>query len=161
MMVLFAGLIAPDGWLLCHGQTIRKDHCPNLCEILPEGTEPGTSIVPDLRGRVAVGEGTGIGLHTRSTGQTDGHEWHSLTNDELPEHDHAVQSNSEAGSVGTPALAFFAASQVDRSGGVPIDTPFHHTANSTGATGILSETGNNAGHNNLMPCIALNFIIKM
>lgn len=61
---LFAGNYAPRGWAFCHGQEIRISGNESLLSIL--GTFYGgdgreTLCLPDLRGRVPVGVGTGPG----------------------------------------------------------------------------------------------------
>lgn len=55
---LFAGLMAPNGWMFCEGQLLAISQNPDLFQVL--GTTYGgngqqTFALPDLRERVAVG----------------------------------------------------------------------------------------------------------
>lgn len=160
MIVLYAGSTAPEGWLLCHGQTIRRNHYPNLCAFLPEGTETGTHLLPDLRGRAVVGQGASTGLSERTIDEHDGREYHSLVSDELPSHGHTVQARNAAAVAATPMDMMFAASLVNRTDNVPLDTPYHHTANASAHADLLVASGENEQHTNMMPFVVLNFIIK-
>jgi microcystin-dependent protein len=73
---LFAGNFAPRGWALCHGQLLPISENQALFSIL--GTTYGgdgrtTFALPDLRGRVAVGQGIASGLTPVKLGeQTNG-----------------------------------------------------------------------------------------
>jgi len=73
---LFAGNYAPRGWALCHGQLLPISKNQALFSIL--GTTYGgdgrtTFALPDLRGRVAVGQGIASGLTPVKLGeQTNG-----------------------------------------------------------------------------------------
>ena len=69
---LFAGNFAPRGWALCEGQLLTISENSALFSIL--GTTYGgdgrtTFALPDLRGRVPVGAGKGIGLEPVRLGQ--------------------------------------------------------------------------------------------
>src|SRR5690349_11780265 len=74
-IVLFAGNFAPRGWALCQGQLLAIAHNSVLFSIL--GTTYGgdgqtTFALPDLRGRVPVGAGTGPGLPEMLQGEQGG-----------------------------------------------------------------------------------------
>ncbi len=61
---LFAGNFAPRGWAFCHGQEMKVTDNQSLYSVL--GTYFGgdgrtTFKLPDLRGRVPIGVGTGPG----------------------------------------------------------------------------------------------------
>lgn len=76
---LFAGNFAPAGWSFCEGQLLPINTNQSLFSIL--GTAYGgdgrtTFGLPDLRGRVPIGPGSGPGLSTYSQGQTGGIEDH-------------------------------------------------------------------------------------
>ncbi len=69
---LFAGNFAPRGWAFCEGQILPISQNTALFSIL--GTTYGgdgrtTFALPDLRGRVPVGAGTGPGLAPVKLGQ--------------------------------------------------------------------------------------------
>ena len=50
--------------------------------------------LPDMRGRVALGYGSGIGLTVRNMGDDGGEETHTLTTAEMPTHNHGYWSYS-------------------------------------------------------------------
>lgn len=137
-IVWFAGADAPDGWLLCDGALYASEVYPELFAAVgyTYGGSGDYFAVPDLRGRMPVGAGSGQGLTPRVLGDTGGEEAHTLTVDELPEHRHEVVQAS--GNVG----AYFAARE---------------TQTGVGYTGY---TGGGQSHNTMPPYIALNAIIK-
>ncbi|MDA8874541.1 tail fiber protein [Winogradskyella sp.] len=74
---MFAGNFAPRGWALCEVQLLAVSSNPALFSIL--GTTYGddgrtTFALPDMRGRVPVGQGNGPGLSDKRLGQLGGSE---------------------------------------------------------------------------------------
>lgn len=134
---------APDGWLLCDGTVVNIADYPRLFAVL--GTTYGgdgttTFGLPDLRGRVPLGVGTGSGLTARSLAATGGEETHQLSVAEMPSHSHlAFAGQATLGSGGT-ARTFFSGSSPNYSGS--------------------EAKGGSGSHNNMQPWLAINFIIK-
>ncbi len=92
---MFAGNFAPRGWYFCQGQELSVAANQALFSVI--GTAYGgngqtTFNLPDLRGRVPLGTGTGPGLTKRTEGQFGGVEMQSLTVNNLPPHNHIVNS---------------------------------------------------------------------
>jgi microcystin-dependent protein len=66
-VVLFAGKEAPPGWLMCHGQQFKHYEYLDLYKVIgnnftPYGMgdfNPNIFCIPDMRGRVPVGEEAG------------------------------------------------------------------------------------------------------
>lgn len=90
---LFGGNFAPRGYAFCDGQLLSINQNPALFAIL--GTTYGgdgrtTFALPDLRGRVPIGPGTGPGLTTVQLGEKFGVEAVSLGVAQLPGHVHDV-----------------------------------------------------------------------
>jgi len=90
-LTYFAGDFAPRGWAFANGQLLPINQNDALFDIL--GTRYGgdgrTSFaLPDLRGRTAIGPGTGPGLSTRNLGQRLGAETSTLDVTGIPSHDH-------------------------------------------------------------------------
>jgi microcystin-dependent protein len=84
---------------MCQGQLLPIDQNTALFSIL--GTTFGgdgrtTFALPDLRGRVAVGVGTGRGLTPVRAGDMGGSEIVTLVEAQMPSHNHGVQENLEA-----------------------------------------------------------------
>ena len=72
---MFAGNYAPQDWAICDGSLLQVQSFEALFVVL--GTTYGgngvtTFGLPDYRGRVPVGQGTGTGLTPRTLGQTMG-----------------------------------------------------------------------------------------
>jgi microcystin-dependent protein/Ca2+-binding RTX toxin-like protein len=83
----FAGNFAPNGTLLCDGRLLSIAEYETLFLVI--GTTYGgdgetTFALPDLRGRVPVGTGTGPGLTTVTLGEAFGVEELTLTQANLP-----------------------------------------------------------------------------
>lgn len=105
--IQFVGFnFAPRGWLECNGQLLAINQYQALFSLL--GTIYGgdgrtTFALPDLRGRSAIGAGTGPGLSTIRQGQRGGAETKVLNTSEIPAHNHpsgtlALPGNTSAGS---------------------------------------------------------------
>lgn len=88
----FWGTILPNGWLWADGSLYEPADYPNLFAAIgyTYGQSGTKFAVPDKRGRVSVGAGTGVDLTSRSLGQTFGEERVTLTNTEMPSHTHSV-----------------------------------------------------------------------
>jgi microcystin-dependent protein len=89
-MTAYAGATAPAGWLLCDGSAVSRTTFSALFSVL--GTTFGvgdgstTFNLPDLRGRVPVGEDGAAGRLSANDvrGNVGGEEKHTLTVGELP-----------------------------------------------------------------------------
>ena len=76
-IILFAGNFAPRGWAFCDGEILAISSYAALFSLL--GTTYGgdgevTFALPDLRGRVPLHPGNGVGLTPRNLGETSGSE---------------------------------------------------------------------------------------
>jgi len=147
---------APKGWLNCAGQAVSREKYADLFSVV--GTTYGvgngstTFNLPNLSGRVVVGQGTGAGLTARAMGSTGGSENHTLITDEMPSHSHT--SNAVGGTVGLiTADGSNTAVGVDSSAVEP---------NLYAAPAALSidSVGGGSAHNNMQPFTVLNYIIK-
>jgi microcystin-dependent protein len=109
------------------------------------GNGSTTFNLPNMAGRVAVGQGSGSGLTPRSMGATGGSETHSLTTEEMPSHSHDVSNTVQKSGANTP-------DGLDN-GGNEIDTV-------TTVTTASASVGDSEPHNNVQPFVVLNYIIK-
>lgn len=94
---LFAGNFAPLYWQYCMGQSMsiaENTALYSLIGTLYGGDGQQSFQLPDLRGRVPVGAGTGIGLPTINVAEADGSEVYMLLTNQMPMHNHAVSSGS-------------------------------------------------------------------
>ena len=149
-----AAINVPGGWLNCDGSslnTITYGYLFNAIGYTYGGS--GTSFnIPDMRGRVGIGAGTGPGLTARSLSATGGEETHTLTTNEMPSHSHT--SNAVGGSLGLiKADGANTANDTDSTPGEPnlYAAPVALTINNTGS-------GN--AHNNMQPFIVVSYLIK-
>src|SRR3954466_13993392 len=90
---LFGGNFAPRGWAFCNGQLLAISQNTALFSIL--GTTYGgngqtTFALPNLRGRMAIGAGTGPGLGAVQLGEQGGTSSVTLTLSNLPAHAHTI-----------------------------------------------------------------------
>ncbi len=114
----YAGASAPTGYLLCDGSSVSSSTYLALHAVISNtyggsaytGASGLNFTLPDLRGRLPMGAGTGAGLNSsgtgapsgtaqtaRTRGQWLGEETHLLTTAELASHTHANTVGSSAG----------------------------------------------------------------
>jgi microcystin-dependent protein len=146
---LFGGDYAPDGWLPCDGRTLSISEYSTLYTLI--GTTYGgdgrsTFALPDLRGRLPVGQGA-----TYALGQTGGAEAVTLSAVQTPVHAHPVQAVVAAGTSGDPTNGIWADAVARSYSTVTPDTTMHPSS--------LSQSGGSQPHGNMMPFFVLNFII--
>jgi microcystin-dependent protein len=92
-VALFAFGYAPNGWAVCNGQLLPISQNTALFSLI--GTYYGgngvtTFALPDLRGRIAINQGTGPGLSTKYIGEYGGSESVILNVSQMPQHSHTV-----------------------------------------------------------------------
>ena len=83
---------APKGWALCNGQLLPINQNQALFSILGiayGGNGQTNFALPDLRGRVPIHWGSGVNL-----GERAGEEFHTVTVNEMPAHNHFVQAST-------------------------------------------------------------------
>jgi microcystin-dependent protein len=141
---MFAGGYAPQGWALCNGQLLPITDNEALFTLI--GTTYGgdgmtTFGVPDMRGRVPISVGNGGGS-SYMLGQKSGDENVTLLTSQMP----------ASGDQPLPTNNVWAAKQVFEKPAA--DTPLVAMS----AAAVLSAGGNQP-HDNLMPFMALTFII--
>lgn len=157
----YAGTAAPTGYLLCDGSAISRTTNSDLFALI--GTDYGvgdgstTFNIPDLRGRVIAGQddmggtsanrltGQAGGVDGDTLGATGGAETHTLTEAQIPSHNHGGIEPS--GGVGT------------NTNGFDVDDPDNGNP-STEVEKFTTNTGGDQAHNNVQPTIILNYIIK-
>lgn len=105
-IVMFAGSVAPQGWLLCDGSAVSRSQYSDLFGVVDttygQGDGSTTFNVPDLRGRVMIGAS-----NSHPVASHGGEETHSLTENELPQHSHSVPQHGHANgiTITTPAIS--------------------------------------------------------
>ena len=153
----FAGNFAPVGWAFCYGQLIPISQNTALFSLL--GTTYGGDgrtnfALPDLRGRAPMHAGSGPGLTPRSLGESGGAETVTVTPAQAPAHSHAFRASSGGANSADPSgnvLANAGAKALYAAGAA--DTPM--------SAGAVAPAGGEQPHNNLMPYLAVSFIIAL
>lgn len=80
------------GWLFCHGQSLNRFDYPALFSAIgyTHGGSGNIFNLPDCRGRVLVGAGTGSGLSAYALGAKGGAESVRIDVSQMPNHAHGV-----------------------------------------------------------------------
>lgn len=109
----------PRGWASAEGQLLPISSNTALFSLI--GTTYGgdgrtTMRLPDLRGRVAMGQGSGPGLTTRQQGNSFGAEAIVISTTQLPSHSHAVNANNLDGDKPGPGGKLLAAAPTGGTG---------------------------------------------
>lgn len=155
-IVTFAGSSNPStNFLPCDGASVLRSAYPDLYAVIGTtfGSVDSTHFnVPDLRGRVPVGVGTGSGLSTYSLGDNGGEETHVLSVGELASHNHSDSGHAHSEGTTIPTTITIGAG-----------APSPSAIGSVGVTGTgnsaITSTGSDQPHNNLQPYLALNYFI--
>jgi microcystin-dependent protein len=88
-----AAISPPKGWAFCDGSLLpiaQNSALFSILGVMYGGNGTTTFALPDLRGRVPIGMGQGLGLSNYVEGQAGGQEFHTLVANEIPVHTHAV-----------------------------------------------------------------------
>jgi microcystin-dependent protein len=189
-IIAYGGSAAPEGWLLCDGQTSLND---KKYEELKKAINLDTT--PDLRSRFVVGAGQGGGTDKTgnrwsnySVGNKGGEETHTLTVDQMPNHDHTkpnheklitseiadhkhwiVNGNKGSADLNTnvtiaykyePTMAYKAYNLKGSDNGEEADWGVSSGSGKHTHDFSIPQQGGNEAHNNLPPYYALTYIIK-
>jgi microcystin-dependent protein len=107
-LIPYAGSTLPDpNWLFCDGASLLRADYPDLFAVVGTayGAVDGSHFnLPDMRGRTALGSGTGSGLSTRVLGDSFGEEAHTLTIAELAAHTHTDSGHTHVEGTAAPAV---------------------------------------------------------
>jgi microcystin-dependent protein len=156
---MFGGTFAPVGWALCHGQLLpinEYDLLFNLIGTTYGGDGQSTFSLPDLQGRMPIGQGTGPSLPTYYLGETGGAESVTLTKGQMAIHSHALQATKSEANANVPLGNLTAASP---SVFLYYDDAPSPTANL--APGAIMPSGGGKAHDNMQPYLVVNFIISL
>lgn len=155
---MFGGNFAPAGWAFCDGQLMaiaENDALFALIGTTYGGDGQSTFALPDLRGRLPIHQGSGLGLPTYTLAEAAGSESVTLTTNQMPQHTHAfVADSSLTGLSPNPAGSIPA-------GSTTIDAYINDIADQTLAPQSVSAVGGSQSHDNMMPFVTLSFIISL
>ncbi|MGF6310580.1 microcystin-dependent protein [Bradyrhizobium sp. i1.8.4] len=142
---------APKGWALCNGQLLPINQNQALFSLL--GTTYGgdgrvTFGLPDLRGRVPTHMGNG-----QTLGQRAGEEGHTLTLNEMAQHNHLANATNSNGSTPIDSGAYLGAFNNGYS------TSMTNITTLNPAT--VGNVGGSQAHQNMQPFLTINFSIAL
>lgn len=158
----------PLGYMTCQGQLLSIAQNTALFSLLGTiygGDGQTTFSLPDLQGRVPIGQGQGPGLPEYSIGEEAGSPTMTLTTANLPQHVHTANSLK----VQVKASTANAGEQSPEGTFPAVTTSSNYadaaTANSftggTTITGSFDPTGNNAPFSIANPYLCMNYSIAI
>ena len=173
-----AGTSAPDGWLTCDGSAVSRTAYADLFAAIGttwgQGNGATTFNVPDLRRQTLVGAGAaGTSELGNAVGDTGGEESHSLTDGEMPAHNHG-----NAGGHGHPFRIWQSNLNPNNAAGHWYFSPHIITTENsprletsdvrvtsrdleTAGAHTHASVGAGEAHNILQPSAVVNFIIRI
>jgi microcystin-dependent protein len=147
---------APRGYATCAGQILSIAQNTALFSLLGTtfgGNGQTTFALPDIRGRVPMGEGQGPGLTARTLGEAGGEETITLTSSQMPTHSHVLKAVSEAGDTSAPEGAYMANTGA-------LDKEYKSTGTVVAMNpSAIGGTGGSQPHDNVPPYLVLTFYI--
>jgi microcystin-dependent protein len=161
---MFGGNFAIKNWATCDGQLMSIAQNSALFSLL--GTTYGgngiqTFALPDLRGRIPIGQGQGAGLSPRSIGEVSGFEQVSVLLNQMPMHIHSFSATADdatVSNVGATVLTGKPTVANARLYAVPGAGPTTPVAL---AATVVAFAGGSQPHTNLMPSLCITFIIAL
>jgi microcystin-dependent protein len=160
--ILMVGFnFAPYGWALCDGQILPISQNAALFSLL--GTQFGgngtsTFALPNLQGRVPIGQGTGPGLGAFDIGELSGSETIEILSSQLPSHTHTAGCNSSAAPSTNKTSPSGAVPGPIRSGEYGI---YQAASNGAMAATTIGPVGSSNPVSVIQPTACVNFIIAM
>lgn len=159
----FGFTFAPIGWALCNGQLVAISQNTALFSLLGTyfgGNGTSNFALPNLQGNVPMGMGSFGGLSTQ-LGDIQGSSTVTLTNNQIPIHNHAIISQVVA-----PGGAAEHAATPPSGGSIGPSNPdglykTSPTINATFSPSAMGITGGSQPHDNMQPYLTLNFCIAL
>ena len=158
---------APRAWASCDGQTLPISQNQALYAIIGTiygGNGTTTMQLPDLRARAPIHRGAGPGLTPRQLGQRLGQSSVTLTEAEIPAHQHSVQVvNVEADQPAPAGHALSNAVTTRRGQTAPLSmyAPATTTPSVQMSAGIMATAGGSQAHENRQPFLGIQFCMSL
>ena len=157
---MFAGNFAPTGWATCNGQLMPISQNTALFSLLGTfygGDGKSNFALPNLEDSTPIFWGQGAGLTDRSLGESSGTPQVTLLTSEMPQHNHNLMADTvDIGDTRTPGPTV---SLVSTSPGNLYNPSVSGVAQMNPQA--LSVAGGSQPHNNMMPFLAVTFIIAL
>ncbi len=156
---IFAGNFAPRGYSFCNGALLPISQNTALFSLI--GTTYGgdgrtTTALPNLQGRAPMHPGRGPGLTQRRLGQKGGTSSVTLSEQQMPNHNHGIVAADEDGGGNNPEESVTAKTENNQrlyrsQGGTLVNM----------SQSAIAANGGNAAHNNMQPYLGIHFIIAL
>lgn len=152
---MFGGNFAPAGWMFCDGSLISIAENETLFMLI--GTTYGgdgqeTFGLPDLRGRFPVHQSSGHVI-----GEMFGVEEVTLTQNQIPGHQHVPLANSAAGTSASPSGGVWAGNSNTAISQFAAGTSTAVNMNAA----MVGAAGGSQPHENVPPYTCISFIISL
>lgn len=165
---LLAFNFAPKSYMLCAGQILSIASNTALFSLL--GTTYGgngqtTFALPDLQGRMPIGQGTGPGLPSHSMGEVSGTPTVTLMTSNMPAHNHqgtgltvGIPVSTGGSDASSPEGAYLADTGAEIYSSVSTPGKNYGSSQVGGTTGI---TGSNMPFSVMNPYLVMNYSIAI
>jgi len=156
---IFGFTFPPTGWAYCNGQLLPISQNTALFSLLGTyygGDGRSTFALPNMQGNVAICYGQSPGLSLYEIGETGGSQTATLLSTNVPAHSHTFQASSRPATSSSPSGNALAKTSDD----APIYAPFSEAHGQLNPA-FLSSVGGSQPHNNLMPYLAMYWIIAL
>jgi microcystin-dependent protein len=164
---MFAFNFPPTGWAFCAGQLLPISQNTALFSLLGTtygGDGKSTFALPFLQGNSAMHPGQSAGGSQYFLGESGGETAHTITDAEMPIHNHQVTGDQGFGTTADPSGQVYMRGNYDdgmgHTGGVQVYAAAAPNTPLAAATAV-GLTGGGLPHNNMMPYLTLNFCIAL
>jgi microcystin-dependent protein len=161
---LFSFSFPPKGWAFCNGQTLPINQNQPLFALLGTtfgGNGQTTFALPNLQGRVPIHSG-----NANSLGQSGGAASVTLSQAEMPAHNHLLQVRNATpgvvgGNVGAATKYFARGLAIIGTGNQAVQIYGTGGPNQALDPSSVSQTGGSQPHSNMQPFLTLNYCIAL
>lgn len=155
---------APAYWAFCDGELLSVSANNALFSLIGTiygGNGTTSFALPNLMGRVPMGQGRGSGLTMTSMGERQGSQGITLTEAQMPSHNHGFPVASDGGSSNSPVGHIVARTIGAPPPQLPAYAPDVGSDPVTFNFQAIGTTGGNQAHQNTQPFLGLNYIISL
>ena len=152
----------PRGWMLCNGQSLAISGYQLLYALIGNtyGGDQQSFNLPNLVGRLAIGQGQGTGLTSRLLGQFGGEVNHTLALAETPQHTHALNATTVTAATNMPNLGVMLAKTATANDVLYTKVPAVKQL-SEFSSAAVTYSGGSQPHDNVMPNMGLLYMIAV